>query len=177
MVICRPLTDLKLDPTLWTLHHWWTTRRCWSYWSKDHCRHVRWMGCSRWWCFLWQGFLQGRQISCIPRPLDCQVFGQCQACPPCARPTLIRHWCRGATFHLCRYLWYLCIELCRASRDHPQELRPPTRCHCQGARFGPTNLLPNSQERSLHQPELQLGEAKDSQVLNNLTQIAMNMVE
>lgn len=47
------------DPTIWTFHHWWTSRRCWSYWPKDHCRHIRWMGCSRWWSFLRKGFLQG----------------------------------------------------------------------------------------------------------------------
>ena len=50
-------TNMLLDPTLWTVHHWRTSRRRWSYWPKDHRRHIRWMGCSRRRCFLRKGFL------------------------------------------------------------------------------------------------------------------------
>lgn len=48
-----------IDSTIWTVHHWWAARRCWSYWPKDYRRHIWWLGCSRWWCFLRKGFLQG----------------------------------------------------------------------------------------------------------------------
>lgn len=89
------------DPTLWAFHHWWTSRRCWSYWPKDHRRHIRWMGCSRWGCFLRKGFLQGRSFSSIPCPMDRQIFGQCQARSSCTRPTLLCYRRCRATFHLC----------------------------------------------------------------------------
>lgn len=35
-----------------------------------------WLGCSRWWCFLRKGLLQGRPICRLRRSLDCQVSCQ-----------------------------------------------------------------------------------------------------
>ncbi len=79
--VCSPTyktlisTDSVIDPTIWTLHHWRTPRRCRSYRTKDYRRHIWWMGCPRWWCLLRQGFLQSRSIGCIPCSLDRQVIG------------------------------------------------------------------------------------------------------
>ena len=42
-----------LDPTIRPFHHWWATRRCWSHWTQDHRRHLRRVGCPRWWGLLW----------------------------------------------------------------------------------------------------------------------------
>jgi len=46
------LVRIILDPTLRSLCHWWSPRRCWFDRTEDYCRHLWWLGCSRWRSFL-----------------------------------------------------------------------------------------------------------------------------
>ena len=46
------LVRIILDPTLRSLCHWRSPRRCWFDRAEDHCRHLWWLGCSRWRSFL-----------------------------------------------------------------------------------------------------------------------------
>ena len=47
-----------LDPTVWSIHHRWATRRRRSDRSEDHRGHVWWMGCSWWGCVFWKRLFQ-----------------------------------------------------------------------------------------------------------------------
>ena len=53
--------------------------RCWIDWKKNHCRYVRWVGCTRRGSLLGQGLLQGGPICRLCRSLGGQVPGQGQA--------------------------------------------------------------------------------------------------
>ena len=97
--------------------------------------------------------------------MDRKVSRQRQARPPCARPAVVRHRCRRAPLPLRRDLRYVRQVLGRAGGDRSQQLRHASWCHRQGARPRPSNLQRDREERSLHEPELQLGEAKDSEVV------------
>ena len=46
--VVYPLID-HLDPTVRPVRHRWSARRRWPHWTKDHCRYLRWLGCSRRW--------------------------------------------------------------------------------------------------------------------------------
>lgn len=45
---------------------------CWCNRKEDYCRHIRWLGGSRWRSFLWQRFLKGWSLCC----LCCSLGGQ-----------------------------------------------------------------------------------------------------
>jgi len=51
--------DILQDPTIRSLHHWWSTGRCRPNWPQDHRGYLRWLGCTRWRCLLRKGLLQG----------------------------------------------------------------------------------------------------------------------
>jgi len=49
------LASCLIDPTIWPLRHWWSSRRCRSHRTQDHRRHLWWLGSPRRRCFLRQG--------------------------------------------------------------------------------------------------------------------------
>ena len=92
--------------------------------------------------------------------MDRQVAGERQAGPSGVGAAILRHRRGRALVHLRRDVWYLGTILGGIGEHHQGTFRHATGCHRQGARPGQTHLLPDGQERTLHQSGFQLGEAQ-----------------
>lgn len=150
----------KPDSTIRALHHRRAPRRRWADRPQDHCRYLRWLGCSRRWSLLGEGLLQSGPISRIPRTLDREILGPCQVGSAGLGAAFLCHRGCGASFNVCRDLRHLGLELRGVGGDYQEEFRYATWCHCQRARSDSTDLLPDRQERPLHQPRLHMGETQ-----------------
>merc|ERR1711988_312203 len=81
-----------LHQSFWEVHHWRPTGRCWPHRPQDHYRHIRWLGRSWRWSFLWQGPYQGRSFGCVHLQADGQVCCEEWSLQACACPTFLCHW-------------------------------------------------------------------------------------
>lgn len=95
---------------------------CWSYWSQNHRRHLRRLGCSWRWCILRQGLHQSRSISSLCRSLGCQVTGQSWTFEALSRTGVVCHRSGRAVVHYRFWLWHLEQDAKRTNGHCQQKL-------------------------------------------------------